>query len=135
MTTHYLKLTQPFFSEVQKGTKTFEHRKNDRDYQVGDEIVLMEYDPRNMSFSGQEINGVITYVLTNRFGMDEDFCVFSFRVIGTPEVSRSLYLPTKEELIQTLFNCAKVKKTKEGIKMERLFDTEAEAILSLITKN
>ncbi len=31
------------------------------------------------SFSGQEVRGTITYVLTDRAGLDDDFCVFSFK--------------------------------------------------------
>lgn len=79
MKTHYLKTVQPFFSEVKKGTKTFEHRRNDRDFQVGDEVYLQEYDMMHNSFSGQEVRGTITYVLTDRAGLDDDFCVFSFK--------------------------------------------------------
>ena len=75
---HILKTVQPFFSEVKKGTKTFEHRRNDRDFQVGDEVVLQEYDMLHNSLSGDEIKVKITYVLKDRAGLDEDFCIFSF---------------------------------------------------------
>ena len=78
---HKLKLVQPFFSEVQKGTKTFELRRNDRDFQIEDEICLQEYDMVHHVFSGDEIKGEITYVLKNRVGLDEDFCIFSFKKI------------------------------------------------------
>jgi len=44
MQTHYLKTVQPYFSEVENGTKTFEMRINDRNFQVGDEVYLQEYD-------------------------------------------------------------------------------------------
>jgi Domain of unknown function (DUF3850) len=81
MKTHYLKTVQPFFFEVKKGIKTFEHRRNDRDFQVGDEVYLQEYDMMYNSFSGQEVRVIITYVLTNRVGLDDDFCVFSFKII------------------------------------------------------
>lgn len=49
--------------------------------------------------------------------------------------SDSLHLPTKEEITKILYKCARIEKTDEGIKMERLFEKEAEAILSLITGN
>lgn len=81
MKTHYLKTIQPFFSEVKNGTKTFEHRKNDRDFQVGDEVYLQEYDLMFNSFSGQEIRGTITYVLKDWKGLDVDYCVFSLQII------------------------------------------------------
>lgn len=79
--THHLKTVQPFFSEVKKGIKTFEHRRNDRDFQVGDEVVLQEYDMLHNSLSGDEIKVVITYVLENRAGLDDAFCIFSFKKI------------------------------------------------------
>lgn len=59
MKTHYLKTVQPFFSNVKNGTKTFEHRRNDRDFQVGDEVYLQEYDLQKNTFSGQEVRGII----------------------------------------------------------------------------
>ncbi len=36
MSTHNLKTWMPFYQDVIDGRKTFELRKNDRDYQVGD---------------------------------------------------------------------------------------------------
>jgi hypothetical protein len=50
-------------------------------------------------------------------------------------VSGSLHLPTKDEIIKTLYQCAKSEKTDEGVVMKRVFEKEAEAILSLITGN
>lgn len=81
MTKHHLKTVQPFFDEVKKGTKTFEHRRNDRDFQIGDEVYLQEYDMMHNSFSGEEVRVLITYVLTDRAGLDDAFCIFSFKVM------------------------------------------------------
>jgi len=80
MKTHYLKTVQPFFSQVKSGTKTFELRRNDRDFQVGDEVYLQEYDLSNNSFSGQEVKAFITYVLKDWAGLEDGFCVFAFEV-------------------------------------------------------
>lgn len=44
-TTHKLKIWPRMFEAVQRGDKTFEIRKNDRDYQTGDTLVLEEWDP------------------------------------------------------------------------------------------
>lgn len=82
MSIHYLKTVQPFFNEVKKGIKTFEHRRNDRNFQVGYEVILQEYDMMHNSFSGEEIKVTITYVLTNRAGLDDNFCIFAFNVIS-----------------------------------------------------
>ena len=43
--THELKILPQFYRAVLEGRKTFEVRKNDRHYCVGDFISLAEYDP------------------------------------------------------------------------------------------
>jgi len=80
MKTHYLKTVQPFFTEVKNGTKTFELRRNNRDFQVGDEVYLQEYDLTTNSFSGLEVRANITYVLKDWESLDKDYCVFSLKV-------------------------------------------------------
>lgn len=40
MTTHRLKVLIKYADAIMNGTKTFEVRKNDRGYKVGDEIVF-----------------------------------------------------------------------------------------------
>lgn len=40
MATHRLKIQEQYADAVLNGTKTFEVRKNDRGYEVGDEIVF-----------------------------------------------------------------------------------------------
>jgi len=41
---HKLKTWNPYFSDIVEGKKTFEIRKNDRNYKVGDQLLLQEYD-------------------------------------------------------------------------------------------
>lgn len=77
MKTHNLKTVNPYFEEVFSGRKTFEMRKNDRDFQPGDLVILMEYDAWNNSFSGRVIAFKIGYVLYAYSGLQVDFVVFS----------------------------------------------------------
>lgn len=62
MTTHTLKCHSEYFQAVESGKKTFEVRRNDRDFKVGDQIVLqnMRLDGR---FTGDIWEGEITYIL------------------------------------------------------------------------
>ena len=44
--THNLKLESKYFGDVVNGVKSFEIRQNDRDFNVGDYIILKRYDPK-----------------------------------------------------------------------------------------
>ena len=41
---HELKILPEYFEAVAAGNKTFEIRKNDRNYKVGDTLILQEFD-------------------------------------------------------------------------------------------
>lgn len=43
MAIHKLKIDSKYFDAVRKGFKTFEIRKNDRNFEVGDKLILQEY--------------------------------------------------------------------------------------------
>jgi Domain of unknown function (DUF3850) len=60
---HQLKIVEPYFSDVKNGLKTFEVRKFDRDFQIGDFLVLTLYDPKTNQL-GESIVKQITYMLT-----------------------------------------------------------------------
>lgn len=77
---HNLKTVQPYFSEVEKGNKTFEFRKNDRNFQVGDEVFLQEFEPRDTSYSGKELRGTIKYILKDFEGIQDGFCILSIEI-------------------------------------------------------
>ncbi len=60
MSTHDLKIWPGFFSMVLTETKTFEIRKNDRGYCVGDRLILREFDPDTQSYTGRVLSRVVT---------------------------------------------------------------------------
>lgn len=60
MNKHELKILPEYFSAVAKGLKTFEIRKNDRDYQVGDLLDLKEWNGED--FTGYSILMQVTYI-------------------------------------------------------------------------
>ena len=45
------------------GSKSFEVRINDRDFCVGDYLLLQEYDPETETFTGRALLRQITYIL------------------------------------------------------------------------
>lgn len=77
---HRIKCHPPYFGEVRAGNKSFEVRKNDRDYCEGDFLVLSEYDPTGGGYTGQICYREITYVLDGGdFGVDSDHVVMAIR--------------------------------------------------------
>lgn len=72
---HKLKLAKMFFDDVRLGRKSFELRKNDRDYQIGDILELREMD--NGEPTGREIEKEITYILEGFAGLKEDYCILA----------------------------------------------------------
>lgn len=66
MKTHSLKLDRKYYEASKNGQKTFEIRKNDRDFRVGDILELREYytsDDGTEHYTGRKHNAIITYIL------------------------------------------------------------------------
>ncbi|MDF4197332.1 ASCH/PUA domain-containing protein [Bacillus subtilis] len=62
MQRHILKILPEYFDAVCSGKKSFEIRKNDRNYQVGDELILCEYVPDREGFTGREVEKEVVYI-------------------------------------------------------------------------
>lgn len=82
MTIHKLKTIVPHFGEVAEGTKTFEVRKADRDFKVGDYLSLCEYRPElacgRGDFTGNKVTRVIKHILPGgQFGIEAGYVVMS----------------------------------------------------------
>ena len=78
MTEHAIKIKEVYFKAVLSGEKTFEIRKNDRDYQVGDIIHFVPVDDECGMIIPHDPNAYkITYVFHGgEYGLEEGFCVF-----------------------------------------------------------
>jgi hypothetical protein len=80
--THHLKTWPEYFKEISSGNKTFEVRKNDRDYQVGDILYLHEWLPLQQEYTGGLEIFKISYILYGgQFGIEEGVCVMSLKEI------------------------------------------------------
>lgn len=71
---HDLKIWPTYYKPVFDGSKTFEVRKNDRDFQQGDTVMLREFDPVTSAYTrSPEMLFRIGYVLP----IDPDRVAFS----------------------------------------------------------
>lgn len=91
MTVHRLKLLPEYYDAVANGIKTFEIRKYDRDYKVGDTLHLYEFDPEVLPSEIAKENArlrncdvAVTYILPHEDfpdGIPEDYCVMGIRKV------------------------------------------------------
>jgi Domain of unknown function (DUF3850) len=81
MRTHELKTWPEQWRALARGEKPFEVRRDDRDFEVGDHLILDEFDPRpNAEQSGRAVDAWITYKLVGgQFGIEEGFCVLGLK--------------------------------------------------------
>jgi hypothetical protein len=83
MKTHSLKTIQPYFGMIFSKQKTFELRKNDRDFHVGDILLLKEYEPLpdliegKGRFTGRFLKRKVTSLLTGFKGIENGYCIMS----------------------------------------------------------
>jgi len=68
MKTHNLRIAPEYFRSVEDGSKTFEIRINDRGFQVGDTLILQEWDTEKCDgyqgegYTGREITRTVTHM-------------------------------------------------------------------------
>lgn len=75
---HHLKCWPEFFKELAALNKTFEVRKNDRDFKVGDILVIEEFMPDIQCYTDAYLNFSITYILQGgQFGIEKDYVILS----------------------------------------------------------
>lgn len=68
MTVHYLKTCPEFFEEIRLGNKTFELRKADRKFNIGDVLILQEWKPTREEYTGRILARTITFLLFSHDG-------------------------------------------------------------------
>jgi hypothetical protein len=75
---HYLKIETQYYQAIERGNKKFELRKNDRDFQVLDFIILQE--TVNGVYTGRELPQLeIKYILFGgKYGLAEDHCIINW---------------------------------------------------------
>lgn len=87
MAEHKIKIRKMYYDAVLSGEKTFEIRKNDRDYKVGDIIhFVLIADNGDMIIPHNPKEYKITYVFHGgEYGLENGYCVFGI----TPAIEKN----------------------------------------------
>ena len=84
---HKLKVLPEYFKAIVDETKTFEVRKNDRNFSAGDTLVLQEYEPRILNkktgnfYTGNMCEVEVYYFLDNFPGIQDGYSVMGIRLL------------------------------------------------------
>lgn len=52
---HLLKIWPQYFNDIRRGKKTAEIRFDDRDFRIGDTLILQEWKPLKKAYTGRAI--------------------------------------------------------------------------------
>jgi Domain of unknown function (DUF3850) len=83
---HELKTHPEYFAAIYSGIKNFELRKNDREYKIGDELLLREFVPKGYyedgcnddMYTGRILHRRVDYILRGgKFGLEEGYVVLA----------------------------------------------------------
>ena len=76
MKVNYLKIKPEYFKDIECGVKTFELRKNDRDFKVGDVLMLIKLDNEGNE-TDQAMTVKVTYILKDcpDYGLKEGYAI------------------------------------------------------------
>lgn len=94
---HDLKTWPPFFQAVLEGSKTFELRQDDRGFQVGDVLLLREFDNFRSQYSGRWVRRLVSYKMESASfqGIEKGFCILGLGVLP-PEIKVEILTATNK---------------------------------------
>lgn len=87
---HELKILPQYFEDVKCGHKTFELRKDDREFQTGDILMLKEFNQNKKyktinetetNFSGKKVLRQIKYILKDIEGLNKNYAILGIKPI------------------------------------------------------
>ena len=84
--THELKILPEYYDAVASREKTFEIRKNDRDYHPGDTLILKEWS--RGKYTGREITRYVNFIYygDGTYGIPEGTCIMNLKISPTKAV-------------------------------------------------
>lgn len=75
--THDLKIWPVMFVSLLEGKKSWEYRKDNRNFEEGDILSLREWDPRTQTYTGRSVNRVVSLLVRNSFDIPKGYVIMS----------------------------------------------------------
>lgn len=99
------KVLPEFYKEIRVHRKTFEIRKDEDDIQVGDILVLREWDGEK--YTGSMTRREVTYVLRDaeEYGLMEGYCIIGMHSVGWNWVRPSVVMEQIGDNNVQIANC------------------------------
>ncbi len=88
MVRYQLKTVNPYFQDMWTRKKRFDVRINDRNFKVGNTLVLHEFKAETGFFTGRKINTIITYILDTPDFCKEGYVILQLAQLFNDEVSQ-----------------------------------------------
>lgn len=83
--THELKTWPETLQSIRIGNKTFELRYNDRDFHVGDRLLLRGWEPETEEYTGEQLLVEVIYMYCAKegdtWGLLPGYCCMSIKII------------------------------------------------------
>ncbi len=79
------KILAGYFDKIMSGEKTFELRLADFDCQIGDILVLREWNPETKSFTGRTIEKKVTFIFKTKgqkFWPEKDVDKYGYQILA-----------------------------------------------------
>ena len=72
---HELKIHPKHYKNVLLGLKKVEVRKNDRNYQENDLLILNEFDPKTEKYTGGQVKRTVDFIIKDVAGLEPDYVI------------------------------------------------------------
>jgi hypothetical protein len=83
MKKHDLKVWMNYYEDIETEKKNFELRYNDRNFQVGDKLILREYNEKENYYTDRSVIRKIGYILSDTtFGLKDNWIVIGFEPVS-----------------------------------------------------
>ena len=130
---HKLKIWPTYFNAVYNGFKDFEHRINDRNYQIGDVLILQEYNPDTNEYTGKELSKRIKYISA----LDNNYVILGIVNICDNPMDELLLLLEEEtaELLQSICKTKRFPTSQQTIENVAAEISDVATIIELIKKH